>query len=388
MARLLTPQTRRRSGLTLLGDFSWLALFVLLAFFGMSRPLSAQTALTQHAPSLASSSTVNGSVQQMTGEGVTLAARAVVTGELIVPGTPGVVQNKGVTFGGTIVGTGSASPTGYQVTLAPNSQLGHLRTRVNPSALPSVSAPPAPTGTRSVTLNVPGQSAGDFSTLRDLSLGSNVGQVAVPAGTYGNFSAAAGSGFALDVAGASQPAVYNFQSLSLSGNSPVTVLGPVIITVAGDLTCSGSMGSSSKPQWLLLKLSSGGLTLSSGAVCRGFVWAPNGTVTLAAGAQLTGNVAANQLSLANSAVLNLQNQTVNQPPVANGQSVTLYSDSSASILLSGSDPDGDSVTFKIATQPAHGSLSGSGAQWTYSPAHGFQGGDSFAFVTNDGQSDS
>jgi len=72
-------------------------------------------------------------------------------------------------------------------------------------ALPTVSAPPSPAGTRTVAIDSPGQSTGDFATLRDLTLNGNVGQFSIPAGTYGDFIANSGSGFTLGVAGATQP---------------------------------------------------------------------------------------------------------------------------------------------------------------------------------------
>ena len=48
-------------------------------------------ALVRHAPEI--SGTVDGSVQQLLGEGVTLSGGATVTGDLLVPGTPAVRLN-------------------------------------------------------------------------------------------------------------------------------------------------------------------------------------------------------------------------------------------------------------------------------------------------------
>jgi hypothetical protein len=39
----------------------------------------------------------------------------------------------------------------------------------------------------------------------------------LPPGSYGTFTANGGSGFIFGVAGATQPAVYNLQNLSLNG---------------------------------------------------------------------------------------------------------------------------------------------------------------------------
>jgi hypothetical protein len=69
----------------------------------------------RHAPSL--NGRVEGSVQQLLGESVTLNSGFVMTGDLIVPGTPNIITNGSPSFAGVIVGTGSTSPTGYYVTL-------------------------------------------------------------------------------------------------------------------------------------------------------------------------------------------------------------------------------------------------------------------------------
>jgi hypothetical protein len=155
---------------------------------------------------------------------------------LLVPGTPTLKVNGNPTFGGTIVGSGSTSPSGYQVTLNGNCSLHYLRTRITPVSLPTVSAPPQPTGTRSVTINTSNQSIGFPATLRNLTLNGNVGQFVIPPGTYGNFIANGGSGFTIGIAGATQPAIYNLQNLTLNGQTRLDVIGPVILTVANGFT--------------------------------------------------------------------------------------------------------------------------------------------------------
>jgi hypothetical protein len=78
----------------------------------------------------------------------------------------------------------------------------------------------------------------------------------------------------------------------------------------------------------------------------------------------------------------------NHPPVANGQTVNMLQDSASSVVLTGSDPDGDALTYSIVSQPGHGTLSGTAPALQYSPAAGFTGADSFGFTVNDGQFDS
>src|SRR5262245_39414648 len=75
-------------------------------------------------------------------------------------------------------------------------------------------------------------------------------------------------------------------------------------------------------------------------------------------------------------------------PVANAQSFGTDEDTAMAVTLSGSDADGDSLTFSIVSGPAHGTLSGSGANLTYTPAANYNGPDSFTYVANDGWTDS
>src|SRR5205823_4787533 len=79
---------------------------------------------------------------------------------------------------------------------------------------------------------------------------------------------------------------------------------------------------------------------------------------------------------------------VNDAPVANAQSVTTAEDTAAAITLTGSDVDGDALTYVVATQPAHGTLTGTAPNLTYTPAANYNGPDSFTFKANDGTVDS
>ena len=82
------------------------------------------------------------------------------------------------------------------------------------------------------------------------------------------------------------------------------------------------------------------------------------------------------------------NPTVNDAPVASNQSVTMLEDTATSITLSATDIENDPLTFSIVNGPQHGTLSGSGATRTYTPAANYFGPDSFTFTVNDGTLDS
>jgi hypothetical protein len=80
--------------------------------------------------------------------------------------------------------------------------------------------------------------------------------------------------------------------------------------------------------------------------------------------------------------------SVNDKPIANPQSVSTEEDTPVEIILSGSDVDGDPITYRIIEEPSHGSLSGTVPTLMYSPDAGFNGTDRFTFVVNDGEIDS
>jgi len=262
------------------------------------------TAIVRHAPTL--NGGIDGSLQVMTAEAVTLNGSALLGGDLLVPGTPSVQLNGHPVYAGTIDAGGVSAPTNYRITLNGNAALRHIVRQVDPVALPVVAAPPAPTGTRSVTLNNSSQSAGDFATVRNLTLNSNVGQVVVPAGAYGSFTINAGSGLTLGVAGATTPAVYSFQSLTLNGNSSVQVVGPVIITLANGTALNSSVGSVDHPDWLVINLAGGGLTLNGNVRCDGYVVAPNGAITINGNSTLNGGVICDQLTINGNGLLKVE----------------------------------------------------------------------------------
>ncbi len=262
------------------------------------------TVLVRHGPTL--NADVDGSVQVLLPESTTFNSNAGVSGDLLVPGTPTIQQNGHPTYGGTIDGSGSATPSNYTITLNSNAVLRHVVRRTDAITMPTLSAPPAPTGTRNVSLNRSSDSPGDFTTLRNLTLNSNVGQVVIPPGTYGTFVANSGSGFTLGVAGATTPVVYNLQGLTLNSNSQIQVVGPVIVNVASGVTLNSGMGASAHPHWLTLNVASGGLTLNSNVRFDGSVLAPSttGTVTINSNSTINGEVICDRLTINSNGLVN------------------------------------------------------------------------------------
>jgi autotransporter-associated beta strand protein len=255
------------------------------------------TALVRRAPVL--NGILDGSIQVLTAENLTLKETSALSGDLLVRGKPTVVIKGDPTRIGTRTGPGAATPTSHSVTINDGAVLRYLVLQVDPIDLPSVSAPATPIGTRSVTLSKAGQSVGNWSTLRNLTLNGGAGKVAVPPGAYGNFIANGETGFVLGDANATngEPVHYHFQNLTLNGGSTLEVVGPVIVTLANGTTINAQAGSATHPEWLTLQVHSGGVTLNTGATLDGHVIAPAGTVTINTSATLRGSIAADGLTI-------------------------------------------------------------------------------------------
>jgi hypothetical protein len=66
-------------------------------------------------------------------------------------------------------------------------------------------------------------------------------------------------------------------------------------------------------------------------------------------------------------------------PMAYSQSVQLAEDTVVGIMLTGSDPQGHQLRFRIGQSPAHGKLSGEAPSLKYTPDANYNGADSFTF---------
>ncbi|UCH24966.1 MAG: tandem-95 repeat protein, partial [Trueperaceae bacterium] len=75
-------------------------------------------------------------------------------------------------------------------------------------------------------------------------------------------------------------------------------------------------------------------------------------------------------------------------PVANEQTLNTHEDIPLAITLTGSDVDGDNLSFSVATNPTNGSLSGTAPNLTYTPNADFNGSDGFTFTASDGSTSS
>ncbi|MGE3277967.1 MAG: Ig-like domain-containing protein [Vicinamibacterales bacterium] len=338
---------------------------------------------------------LDGSVQVMTKANVTYNG-GVMAGDLLIAGTPTIVINGQPTYGGTIDGPGSANPTGHKVTINGNTTLGHVIRRTDPVALPVVDNPPTNWGNRNVMLNNPGDDPGDFSTIRDLTLNGNVGAVAVPAGTYRNFTANGQNSFILGVPGGTTPAVYNFTELTMNGQSVLQVVGPVRVTIKNAVMFNGLVGTSAHPEWLTLRIAaSGGLQLNGQTSLYGYVEVPKGQLVINGGTKLVGGLASKTLTVNGTGQLVLIGRNdcpvdvpINNPPLALDDAATTAEGTAVTIPVLGNDSDVDFDTLSVASvsfNPANATATAAGTVVNYMPKPGFVGTDVFTYTISDGR---
>src|SRR5207249_4106762 len=90
----------------------------------------------------------------------------------------------------------------------------------------------------------------------------------------------------------------------------------------------------------------------------------------------------------NTATVSITVSAVNDAPVASNQAVVTDEDTAKTITLSASDTEGSPLNYAIVSGPAHGTLSGTAPNLTYTPAADYNGPDSFTFTATDGSLDS
>ncbi|MCU0780046.1 MAG: Ig-like domain-containing protein, partial [Akkermansiaceae bacterium] len=80
--------------------------------------------------------------------------------------------------------------------------------------------------------------------------------------------------------------------------------------------------------------------------------------------------------------------TNNRAPVVPSPTLTAAPDTSTALTLTSTDADNNPRTYRIVSQPQHGSVALAGAVATYFPEYGYTGPDWFTFAANDGFTDS
>ena len=88
------------------------------------------------------------------------------------------------------------------------------------------------------------------------------------------------------------------------------------------------------------------------------------------------------------ATLTILVSSANDLPEVVGQLVTTDEDAPVAITLSGSDVDGDALTYTVVAGPIKGELTGTAPNLVYVPNSDVSGTDSFTYKANDGTADS
>lgn len=73
----------------------------------------------------------------------------------------------------------------------------------------------------------------------------------------------------------------------------------------------------------------------------------------------------------------------NSAPAASNATITLEANTSSSATINASDPDGDTLTYSVATQPTNGSIVSAGNTFTYTPNTDYSGSDAFTVTVSD-----
>lgn len=77
---------------------------------------------------------------------------------------------------------------------------------------------------------------------------------------------------------------------------------------------------------------------------------------------------------------------INQPPAAQTQNFTTLQNTALSGQITATDPDGDALTYQLSSLPANGTaVVNPDGTFTYTPAAGFVGTDSFTILISDGK---
>lgn len=346
---------------------------------------------TEHPPQI--NAVIDGSAQLMSSGNLNLNNGARVSGSLFVPGTPQIKVNGNATPPSITEGVGSSQPSQYKVTINNGSEIASIVTRTDPEPLEIVLEPNPAAGNRTAHINQPGDSPGDFATLKNLNVNASGSTIAVPPGAYGDFNVNSGSSLVFGIPGSTERAVYHLQRLNLNGSSQLQVVGPVTLVLRhGGSFNSPIIGNIEHPEWLVLKIFQGGLNLNSNVTLYGHVRAPRGHVNINSNAQLHGTLEAERLNLNSNGLIKgipfVEGPPPNEPPVANDANHSTPEDTQIAFALVGLDPENQPLTITLLAQPAHGQLSGMSPNLTYTPNPNYNGPDSFTFIAHDGVQDS
>jgi len=157
------------------------------------------------------------------------------------------------------------------------------------------------------------------------------------------------------------------KAITLTGSDPNTPTQPLTFSIGASPVHGALSG---------FNTATGAVTYTPNA---GYNGADSFTFTVTNTSGLTSNTATVSLTVAPAV------------PVANGQTVSTPQDTAVAVTLTGNDGDDNpvrSLTYIVTANPAHGALTGTAPNLTYTPNAGYFGADSFQFKVNNGILDS
>ncbi|KAF0092987.1 MAG: repeat-containing protein [Puniceicoccaceae bacterium 5H] len=285
---------------------------------------------------------IEGDVFQFGDENVIFSRGAHVEGTWHIVGEPKLGLHEGA-LGSTRIGDGNEAVNSGVFTLNAGSYLQALEMRWRPIAWPDSPSFVNPQGTRWVTLQEPRDNFGDTTSLCGLTLNSGAGAHRIASGSYANWTINADASLVLGTPDGDQTQVYYVENLAVNSGGKIEVLGPVELRVKNWTNLNGDLGNPSHPEWLMLELVDGGLTLNSGVQLWGSVRVLRQQLTLNRNARLVGEVWAKDLTLNSGSEIDAAGGET-APADASSEGTDLPSEAPASPLpaleAAGSESDG------------------------------------------------
>lgn len=155
---------------------------------------------------------------------------------------------------------------------------------------------------------------------------------------------------------------------------------PLVVPTLTGVLANDSDAESSITAVKLTEPSKGSVTLAADG---SFTYTPNANAN---GSDSFTYQAFDGTAYSNIATVTITIEAVNDKPVADPQTLSTAEDTALPIVLTGSDVETAEVdlVFAVTSGPAHGSISGTGKNITYTPALNYNGPDSFTFTVSDG----
>ncbi|HUR80834.1 MAG TPA: Ig-like domain-containing protein [Thermoanaerobaculia bacterium] len=201
--------------------------------------------------------------------------------------------------------------------------------------------------------------------------------VDVPEGTYSLLTVGSGGTARLTGNG------YSFVSIAAAGGGSVLCTSSCTVAVLANVSigAKGALGGADPAQ---TRFHAGAeATFGRGATVGANVYAPNRWIDFEREVHATGSFYARDIHVGRDSRIELAS-SFNAPPHANPQSVFTNGAQPLAIALTGSDPEGQALTFAVVSSPAFGTLSPvAGNTVTYTPAGAGNLEDGFTFSVTD-----